>query len=183
MRRHSHALAAILICVAAGQLPAQTPALTNDLIKDISAAQKKFVALASELSAEQYAWRPAEGVRSSQEILLHVAAGNYFTATPMGVAAPPATAISATDYSGVAAFEKQKLDKAATVAAVQSSFDHLHSALSTIPESRLDEKVKVFGQDFSIRQFMILATTHMHEHLGQLIAYARMNGVAPSWSR
>ena len=27
------------------------------------------------------------------------------------------------------------------------------------------------------------ATTHLHEHLGQLIAYARSNGVVPPWSR
>jgi hypothetical protein len=24
---------------------------------------------------------------------------------------------------------------------------------------------------------------HCHEHLGQLIAYARMNGVTPPWSK
>jgi uncharacterized damage-inducible protein DinB len=28
-----------------------------------------------------------------------------------------------------------------------------------------------------------LLATHNHEHLGQMIAYARMNGIAPPWSR
>jgi len=33
------------------------------------------------------------------------------------------------------------------------------------------------------RAMWIGATTHLHEHLGQLIAYARSNGVVPPWSR
>jgi hypothetical protein len=29
---------------------------------------------------------------------------------------------------------------------------------------------------------LTLLVSHLHEHLGQAIAYARMNGVAPPWS-
>ena len=83
----------------------------------------------------------------------------------------------------MAAFEKQPLDQAATVAAIEASFDHIRTALTGISEARLNEKIKVFGQEFTVRQFVVLAATHMHEHLGQLIAYSRMNGVKPPWSR
>jgi hypothetical protein len=31
-------------------------------------------------------------------------------------------------------------------------------------------------------ELWVLTTTHLHEHLGQLIAYARSNGVVPPWS-
>lgn len=182
MRRFSMLLALFTVC-ATSALRAQTPVLTTDLVRDITQAEQKFVALANALTAQQYKWRPGEGVRSVQEVLLHVAADNYFIPAAMGVPAPPETKITATDFQPVMAFEKQNLDNAATVAAVQASFNHLRGALNGISEARLNETIKVFGQDFTVRQFMILTATHMHEHLGQLIAYARTNGVKPPWTR
>jgi uncharacterized damage-inducible protein DinB len=162
---------------------AQTPALTADLLKDITEVEAKLVGLANALSVDQYAWRPAPGVRSVQEVLMHVAADNYFIPAAMGVPAPAETKITASDYSAMQAFENQKLSKDATVAALKTSFEHLRKAMSGIPEAKFGETIKVFGQDFTNRQFMILTATHMHEHLGQLIAYARSNNVKPPWSR
>jgi uncharacterized damage-inducible protein DinB len=162
---------------------AQMPAMTADLIIDINVAEEKLVALANALTLEQYAWRPGQGIRSIQEVLMHIAADNYFIPAAIGIAAPAATKITATDYAAVQSFENQKLSKDATVEALKTSFAHLRKALSGIPESRYGETIKVFGQDFTHRQFMILATTHLHEHLGQMIAYARMNNVKPPWSQ
>jgi uncharacterized damage-inducible protein DinB len=172
-----------LTMLYAAPAQAQTPALTADLIKDITELEGKLVSLANALSLEQYAWRPAQGVRSVQEVLMHVAADNYFIPAAIGVAAPAATKINATDYAAVQAFENQKLSKDATVAALKTSFEHLRKAMSGIPEAKHGEKITVFGQEFTNRQFMILATTHLHEHLGQMIAYARSNNVKPPWSR
>ena len=183
MRRSLFTLAALSVFGAAATLSAQTPTLTSDLVKDITQAEQKLVALANTLSAEQYGWRPGEGVRSVQEVLLHVAADNYLIPALMGVPAPAATKITATDFEQAMAFEKQKLDQAGTVAALQTSFNHLRTALNGIPEARLGETLNVFGQEFTVRQFMILTATHLHEHLGQMIAYARTNGVKPPWTR
>ena len=181
VRRPLIAVTAILLF--APPAPAQTPALTADLIKDITEVEEKLVGLANALSLEQYAWRPAQGVRSVQEVLMHVAADNYFIPAAMGVPAPAETRITATDYSTIQAFENQKLSKDATVAALRASFVHLRKAMSGVPEAKFGETIKVFGQSFTNRQFMILTATHMHEHLGQLIAYARSNNVKPPWSR
>ena len=183
MRRISLTLAALAAVVVTSPAAAQTPVWTTDIVKDITQAEEKFVALAKAFTHENAMWRPAEGIRSSQEVLLHVAADNYFIPAAMGIPAPAATKITATDFNAVAAFEKQPLDQAATVAAIEASFDHIRTALTGISEARLNEKIKVFGQEFTVRQFVVLAATHMHEHLGQLIAYSRMNGVKPPWSR
>lgn len=183
MRRRHFGLAVLVTFMASTAAQGQTPVLANDLIRDITGAEQKFVALAKVFTAEHAAWRPAEGVRSVQEVLLHVAADNYFIPAAMGVSAPAATKITATDFNTVMAFEKQKLNQAGTVEAIGASFDHLRRALSGVSEARMNETIKVFGQDFTVRQWMILTATHMHEHLGQLIAYARMNGVKPPWSR
>ena len=175
--------AMLLALAAAPALQAQTPAMTADLVKSVTQAEEKFIALAKVFTHANAVWRPAEGVRSTQEVLLHVAADNYFIPAAMGIAAPAATKITATDFNAVTAFEKQPLDQAATVAAIEASFDHLRDALGSISPARMNEKIQVFGQEFTVREFMLLTATHMHEHLGQLIAYARMNGVKPPWSR
>ena len=69
------------------------------------------------------------------------------------------------------------------VAALEKSFAHLKKAMAETPDARLDSTVKFFGQDRTVRQVWIATTTHLHEHLGQAIAYARSNGVVPPWSR
>ena len=181
MRRHPFVLAVFAAAFCAPPLHAQNASWTADLIKSTTEAEEKFVGLGNALS-EKYSWRPGEGVRSVQEVLLHIAADNYFIPAAMGVPAPAGIKITATDYAAMMAFEKQALSKDATIAAVKTSFAHLRKAMSTVPEAKFGETIKVFGQDFTNRQFMILATTHLHEHLGQMIAYARSNNVKPPWS-
>ena len=182
--RRTLALAVLLASLSALPAYAQAPTtLTGDLLKDISEVEEKLVGLANALTDEQWKYRPAEGVRSVHEVLMHVAADNYFIPAAMGVPAPAATRITATDYSAVQAFEQQKPDRAATVAELRASFAHVKKALASVPEARMGESLKVFGQDFTVRGFMVLTATHLHEHLGQMIAYARVNAVKPPWSR
>lgn len=180
--RRAYLILTLLLFGTGAPLAAQS-GLTADLVKDITQAEEKFLALAKVFNAQQADWRPGEGVRSVQEVILHVAADNYFLPAAMGIAAPASTKITATDFNAITAFEKQRLNQAGTIAAVEASFDHLRAALNGISETRMNEKITVFGQEFTVREFMILTATHMHEHLGQLIAYARMNGVKPPWSR
>jgi uncharacterized damage-inducible protein DinB len=157
-------------------------ALTADMLRSIDEVQQKLTGLGNALSAEQYAWRPMEGVRSAGEVLMHVAADNYLLPVMMGVPAPAATKITS-DYKTAQAFEQQKLDKAATLAALAASFDHLEKAVASIPESRMNDKLQVFGQETTVRGFLLMSTTHLSEHLGQMIAYSRSNKVTPPWSR
>ena len=175
------------LAAAAAPLSAQAktaaPAtLTADMLRSIDEVQQKLTGLGNALSAEQYAWRPMEGVRSAGEVLLHVAADNYLLPVMMGVPAPAATKITS-DYKTAQAFEQQKLDKAATLAALAASFDHLEKAVAAVPESRMNEKIQVFGQETTVRGFLLMSTTHLSEHLGQMIAYSRSNKVTPPWSR
>jgi hypothetical protein len=55
--------------------------------------------------------------------------------------------------------------------------------MADTPDSKLDDHIKFFGEDMTVRQMFVSAATHMHEHLGQSIAYARMNGIVPPWSK
>jgi uncharacterized damage-inducible protein DinB len=66
---------------------------------------------------------------------------------------------------------------------MKKSFDLLGETAKTITEEDLEREVEFFGMKFSLRNFLVTGIAHEHEHLGQSIAYARMNGVIPPWSK
>ena len=144
------------------------------VLRQIGAAQEKLVALAEAMPADKYTWRPGAGVRSVGEVFMHVASANYFLPTFWGAKVP----------AGVdpRSLEKDGADKAKTVAALKQSFDFVHQAIEAVPDSDLHKPVKIFGRDAVVVEVMLGIATHDHEHLGQAIAYARMNTIVPPWS-
>jgi uncharacterized damage-inducible protein DinB len=163
-------------------VPASGQGLMADMHRDVNDLQQKLIGLAKAMPESTYAWRPGDGVRSVGEVLLHVAADNYLIPIAMGKPAPAATGITS-DYTTAGVYEKRAVGKARIIADLESSFAHLHEAMSLTTDGNLAETVDLFGQPFTRQRAMILTVTHLHEHLGQMIAYARSNGVAPPWSR
>ncbi len=149
-------------------------AVRGDIVRQIEDAQKKLIALAEAMPAEKFAWRPAEGVRSAGEVFAHVSGANFFLPTLWGGTIP----------AGVdpRTFEKEGGDKDKTVATLKKSFDNVLQAIQAVPDGDLDKTAKLFSRDGTVREAMLIVATHAHEHLGQSIAYARMNGVTPPWS-
>jgi len=150
---------------------------------DVAGVQKKLVSLVREMPQEKYEWRPGTDVRSVSEVFLHVAGENYGIPASVGVPADPATGLKATDFAAVTKFEKQKLSREEMVQALDKSFAYLVKAMNDTPDAKLDEKVTFFGYQMTRRAVWVATVNHMHEHLGQAIAYARSNGVVPPWSR
>lgn len=170
-------------------LPAITPGalvaqgLMAEMHTDVGAVQKKMTDLAKAIPESAYGWRPAPGVRSIGEVFKHVASDNYFIPIAMGTPAPAATGISGTDMKSVGAYEARPLTKDQVVAELEASFNHLHGAMRTTTDTNLAQMIPFFGQQWSRQKAMILTVTHLHEHLGQAIAYARSNSVVPPWSK
>ena len=165
-------------------LGAQTrQGIMGDLLKDIGEVEQKIVGLAKAMPQSAYEWRPGTGVRSTSETLLHVAADNYFLPALMGTAPPAETGITAKDYKTTIAFEKRSLTRDQVIAEVEKSFAFLKSAMNATPDDKIDAPLEFFGQKSTYRGLWVSTTTHLHEHLGQLIAYARSNKVTPPWSK
>lgn len=173
-------LAFVLSTLIATSASAQ--GLMGDMHRDVNDVQKKFIDLAQAIPESAYSWRPP-GARSVAEVFLHIASDNYFLGIPMGKPAPATSNISATDPKTLETFEKQKLTKAQIVAELERSFKHMHEALGLTTDANLTENIKFFGQDFTRQRAALATVTHMHEHLGQLVAYARTNNVVPPWSK
>jgi uncharacterized damage-inducible protein DinB len=176
------ALAALAVALPASAQN-QKRSVVADLVSDMETAEQKVVGLAEAIPESKYGWRPGEGVRSVAEVVMHIAADNYLLAALGGSPAPAATGIKGDDYQTAVAYEKKVPAKAEAIAALKASFAHVRKAMAETPESRLGESVSMFGQQATVQSLWILTTTHLHEHLGQLIAYARTNDVVPPWSR
>ena len=177
-------LSAAATLLLAAPLHAQQPGtLVADLLTDIDQVRQKLTSLAQAIPADRWSWRPGQGVRSVGEVYLHVAADNYLLPTGLGTPAPGETGIKGDDYATVQAYEGKPLSKEAIIAEMERSFAHLRRAMEATSVGPMSGTVSMFGQSFSRQGFLILTTTHLHEHLGQLIAYARSLGVVPPWSQ
>lgn len=165
-------------------LRAQTrDGVMGDLLKDIADVESKIVGLAKAMPEATYAWRPAAGVRSTGEVFAHVASDNYFLPAAMGATPPAETGITAKDYQTTIAFEKRKMSRAEVIAELEKSFAFLKKSMNATTDAQLGAPIDVFGQKMTSRGLWITTATHLHEHLGQMIAYARSNGVTPPWSK
>jgi uncharacterized damage-inducible protein DinB len=154
----------------------------GELMKDVADVEKKIMDLAKAMPDSAYSWSPGPGVRSAAEVFQHIAADNYFIPALMDKSAPKETGITK-DYKTAVAFEKKPMDKAAVIAELEKSFTFLRTSMSSTPDAQLNATIDLFGQKSTTRGLWITATTHLHEHLGQLIAYARANKVTPPWSK
>ncbi len=141
-------------------------------LRQVEEAEKKLIALSEAVPQEKYAWRPAPGVRSISEVFMHVAGSNYFILGQMGIK-PPA---------GLEAEPEKITDKAKVVESLKRSFAFIHQTLAGISDADLDKPVTLFGDKATARDVLFLLATHVHEHLGQSIAYARTNNITPPWS-
>jgi len=149
--------------------------IKGEALVDEADLGKKFTDLAEAVPADKFNWRPAEGVRSIGEVYLHVAQSNYGIMKFSG-ASVPAGKESKT-------FEKSITDKAKIIAELKASFDWVHQQITAMTNADLAQPLKELGPDANKGDVLYLLTTHAHEHLGQSIAYARVNGVVPPWTK
>lgn len=160
--------------VAAGVSPLLAADFREECLNRLGVLEKKVVELAEAIPAGKYAWRPTEGVRSVSEVYLHIAALNF--ASPRALATPPPEGFS---YRG---YDTSTTDKAEIVSRVKESFAHIRNAWQKVSAADADKTVKMFRAETTTRNAMWSQLEHLSEHLGQSIAYARMNGVTPPWS-
>jgi uncharacterized damage-inducible protein DinB len=171
------ALTALCSATTAQNAPAAGTSATFDFrataIAQLKEARQEIVSLAEAMPPEKYTWRPAEGVRSVSEVYLHIAAGNFGLASLAGVPSYPGF-----KFQG---FEKSTTDKAKVIELLNQSFDYAQNGISKLTDGDLQKQVN-FQQYPTAGDVIFHLVSHDHEHLGQSIAYARMNGVVPPWT-
>lgn len=152
-----------------------TEAVVEDFQSVFTSTTDKAIQLAETIPEDQYDWRPAEEVRSIREVVLHVAGSSYFFGSMLGAEMPENVDPRSMEQSG--------MSKSEAIAALEESITYIHDFLGTLTEEDLASEIDFFGNKVTKREAMIILGGHASEHLGQLIAYARMNGVTPPWSQ
>ena len=157
--------------LARAETAAPTSGFRAEFLGYLEGTEKKLFDLAGAFPAEKYSWRPAEGIRSVGESLMHIAAANYFFAGAVGASVPEGLKPQE--------LEKSVTEKQDVIEALKKSLAHVRQAALNVSDEDGDKAVKLFGRDSTYRAVFLVMLGHISEHLGQSIAYARMNGVVP----
>lgn len=147
----------------------------DEALRHFEQSSRKMVLLSEAVPAELYEWSPGDGVMSVARVYAHIARYNYLYLTEnLGIPAPP----------DVAWQELESLtDRAAVRDALLASIEHVRRSVSAMDEADLTRTVSLYGRDVPAWAVLFQLVAHMNEHVGQSIAYARMNGIVPPWSR
>jgi uncharacterized damage-inducible protein DinB len=161
------ALAVALMMPLGQAQPTKIQAAFGD---DAGALSKKFTGLAR-VMAGKYDWKPGQGVRSVSDVFNLIVEENGLLAD----------ALSDTPNKG--AEPATITDPGKMQDALNASYTHLQKAITGLSDNDLRTHVKLFGEDMTKQEAVMLILEDQHEHLGQSIAYARTNGVVPPWSK
>ena len=188
MKKRVLALWLALLCLGAAALRAsadtQAPAAEDktspsydmkaQALLDLERVQKKFVDLANVLPADKITWRPSADARSFAELFLHVA-GERYQILALGGATPPP------DFNGKT-FEKSTTDKTQILSDLDKTWDFTKKTLNNMSNAGFAKLLPKLGPQANAGDVVYILVADAHEHLGQAIAYARINGIVPPWT-
>src|SRR5580700_9302443 len=143
-------------------------------LADLQVVQKKFVDLANAIPADKLTWRPSADSRSFAEVFLHVAGERYGILGLMGTTAP-------SGFDGKT-FEKSTTDRARIVDELNKSWEFTQKAINGMSNADFAKLLPKLGPQANAGDVIYILVADAHEHLGQLVAYARENGIVPPWT-
>jgi len=164
----------LLLVLCTTSLHAQMEGLWEGYDGEWGHVSRQLVELAESTPADKFAWRPAPGVRSTSEVYMHIAQANFYLLSVTGPAMPSDAESDS--------LEKTVTSKADVIAFLKRSLDAVKTARAQLKPGELQRKVKIEGKEVTVDGMYLRILVHDNEHMGQLIAYARMTGVVPPWS-
>jgi uncharacterized damage-inducible protein DinB len=134
----------------------------------------QLVQLAEAMPQDKMTWRPGAGVRSTSEVFMHIVNVNYFLLDAAGVKTPP-------EWKDT--MVKSVTSKDDVVRWLKRSMEDVRKAHTSASAADLQKKVHVIDRDVAVDGIYLRLLVHANEHMGQLIAYSRVNGIVPPWSK
>jgi uncharacterized damage-inducible protein DinB len=165
----------LFLFLSAPVLPAQAPeGIWQGYDGEWKHVSQQLIALAEATPAEKYSWRPAPGVRSTSEVYMHIVIANFYLLSVTGPKMPA-------DLSEK--MEKTVTSKEEVIAWLKRSLEAVKTARAVTTHKDLERKVKIADREATVDGMYLRIIVHANEHMGQLVAYARMTGVVPPWSK
>ena len=127
-----------------------------------------IVKSADEMPEASYSFKPAPTVRSYGQIIGHLADSQYgFCAAAKGEKSPRED------------IEKTVTTKADLIKALNDSFTYCDGLYATLQDSKLADKVALFGGQQARIFVVTLNVAHNDEHYGNIVTYLRIKGLVP----
>jgi uncharacterized damage-inducible protein DinB len=184
-------LATLLVSLSCPCLAQKPGGFQSDYLRELQVPATQLVQLAEAMPAEKYSWRPGPGVRSVGEVYVHIAAGNFLLLDIAGVKAPDDLYGSLpTNVSRTIAVANRTRELEQKITGKEQIVQLLKRSLAAVKENfsktdgpALNRTVDFFEDKSTVRGVYLRILAHNNEHMGQSVAYARMNRIVPPWSR
>ncbi len=168
-------IATALLVTAPGIAQSLPGDYRNEMLEHFDRSSRKLQVLSQAIPAELYTWSPGEGVMSIAQVYMHIARYNYmYLEENLGIPAP-----SGVDWPNFEAIT----DKAVVIDLLGKSIEHVKRSTNDMSDADLTRETTLYGNQVAGWAVLLQLIAHMNEHVGQSIAYARMNGIIPPWSR
>ena len=153
-------------------LSAQNP-LVQSMKSLFDVTKTNIMATAEILDEDLYTYRPTEEVRTTGQILAHIADWQYvFCSAAAGEANPKAEN-----------FEETRTNKRAIIAALEIGFAYCDRIYEETDDEKAASVTPLFGRPNTVAGALAFNNAHNHEHYGNLVTYMRINGIVPPSSR
>jgi len=170
---------AVVLFAGATRMQAQYEGIWEGYDGEWGHVSRQLVELAEAIPADKYGWRPAPGVRSVSEVYMHIAMANFFLLSATGRPMPPEMKAA----TSAETMERSKTSKADVIAYLKRSLEAVQTARAELKPGDLQKRVEIEHKKTNVDGIYLRIIIHDNEHMGQLIAYARMMGVVPPWSK
>jgi uncharacterized damage-inducible protein DinB len=141
---------------------------------DLERVQKKFTDLANAIPSDKFSWRPSADSRSFAEVFLHVAGERYAILKLMEADVPAGF--------DAKTFEKSTTDKDRIVEELNKSWEFTKKTIEGMSNQDFAKLLPKLGPQANAGDVVYILVADAHEHLGQAVAYARVNGIVPPWT-
>ena len=162
-------LTTTILLGAALMLPAfaQDNGIPTVLVDHWKTSKKYVLALADQMPAAEYGFKPNPEEMSFGEQLAHIAGANsFFFATLSGQKDPIA--------------KPTKFDKASVLKTLNDSYDFCIAALAGLDHERMMQTFDSPAGKMTGMELLLLATDHTAHHRGQIIVYLRLKSIKPT---
>lgn len=149
--------------------------IRDEMMGQFANSSFKMDALSEAMPVELYGWSAGEGLMTVATVYAHIARYNFmYLSDNLGIPAPDGV-----DWQNL----ESLTDKGKIVDALKLSIEHVKTEVGKMTEDDLTATTTLYGREVPGWAVLTQLVAHMNEHVGQAVAYARVNGIAPPWSR
>lgn len=183
MKLFSLLASTVLCCGSAPAADAVAPSLSKTFDRDLSMVEREVVSLAEAMPADKYNFRPTNGefskVRTFREQASHIAAVIYVCSAALAGEKNPSE-MGAGENGPASLATKEDVVKY-----LKAAFAYAHKAVAGVNAQNLNEMIpSPFGGAAVPRVSVVtIPVWHTFDHYGQMVVYARMDGIVPPASR